>query len=344
MRCWQKKQKYNNLSRKGQHSLSFQKTYQLTNSSPFDMKVRDLTITEHTSVDEMIKQMFYSGGFTAKKIAVGVNIVENMIRDSKCFRFLSFPACIVATGTRGIIKEFAKRKWFDAIITTCGTLDHDIARSYRDYQHGDFYMDDAELHRKGINRLGNVLVPNRSYGEIIEEKMTKFLNQIHSEGKEELSTYELCWELGKRVRNKESILYWCWKNNITMIIPGITDGAVGYQIWQYSQMHPLKIDVLKDEKSLSDLIWNKQRLGGLIIGGGISKHHVIWWSQFRNGMDYTVYITTAEEYDGSLSGARTREAISWGKIKETAKHITIEGDATAYLPVMFAALAERLKR
>jgi deoxyhypusine synthase len=99
---------------------------------------------------------------------------------------------------------------------------------------------------------------------------------------------------------------------------------------------------MKDEQILSDLVWNAKRSGALIIGGGISKHHVIWWNQFKRGLDYAVYITTAQEYDGSLSGARTREAISWGKINEKARHVTIEGDATIYLPIIFSALRERI--
>ena len=81
----------------------------------------------------------------------------------------------------------------------------------------------------------------------------------------------------------------------------------------------------------------------LIIGGGVSKHHVIWWSQFNGGLDYAVYISTAVEYDGSLSGAQTREAISWNKLKENAKHVTIEGDATLILPFMVAAVEEKIK-
>jgi deoxyhypusine synthase len=198
-------------------------------------------------------------------------------------------------------------------------------------------MNDIMLHKKGINRIGNILVPNDSYGIIIEEKMNEWLKEIYNE-KKEISTYELCWEIGKRLK-EDSILYWSWKNNIPIIVPGITDGAIGYQLWQFYQTHKdFRINILEDEQFLSDLVWNAKKMGGLIIGGGISKHHVIWWSQFKDGLDYAVYITTAQEYDGSLSGARTYEAISWGKIKENAKHITVEGDATVYLPIIFAAL------
>ncbi|RLG60745.1 deoxyhypusine synthase [Candidatus Geothermarchaeota archaeon] len=305
--------------------------------------IKDLEISKEISINELINQMKEGGGFTAKKLGICVDILEEMLKDEDCLKFLSFPACIVATGVRGVIREIVKRKWFDVIITTCGTLDHDLARSWRNYYHGNFLMDDRELHRRGVNRLGNVLIPNESYGAIIEEKMGEFLQEIYNEGKRELATYELCWEIGRRIKNVSSILYWCWKNKIYIIVPGITDGAVGYQIWQFSQTHQFKIDLLKDEKLLCDLVWEAKKSGALIIGGGISKHHVLWWNQFKDGLNYAVYITTAVEWDGSLSGARTREAISWGKISEEADQITVEGDATVLLPLIFSALLERLE-
>jgi len=306
-------------------------------------EVKDFRLDKKTPVDDLVRQMGDSGGFTAKNLSLATDIVEKMIKEKDCLNFLSFPACIIATGTRGVIKEFVKRKWFDVLITTCGTLDHDLARSFKDYYQGTFFADDKELHKKGINRLGNVFVPVESYGIIIEKKMQIFLKEIYKEQKE-LTTHELVWQLGKRINNKNSILYWCWKNKIPVIVPGISDGAVGYQIWQFWQDHKdFRINEMKDEQLLSDLVWNAKKSGALVIGGGISKHHVIWWNQFKHGLDYAVYITTAVEWDGSLSGAKTREAISWGKIKETAKHVTVEEDATVALPIIFASLSKRLK-
>ncbi|RLG75510.1 MAG: deoxyhypusine synthase, partial [Thermoprotei archaeon] len=80
-----------------------------------------------------------------------------------------------------------------------------------------------------------------------------------------------------------------------------------------------------------------------ILGGGISKHHTIWWNQFKGGLDYAVYVTTAVEWDGSLSGAKTREAISWGKIKTSARHVTVYGDVTVILPILASYLISSLK-
>ena len=306
--------------------------------------IKDYKITNGMSINEFVLQMEDAWGFTAGKIALGVKILEKMVKDEDCVKFLSFTANLVATGLRGALKELVKRKLVDVIITTCGALDHDLARCWKNYYRGDFFMDDKMLHERGINRLGNVLVPNESYGIIIEEKMRFLLESLWNEGIREISTRELCREIGKRICNESSILYWAWKNNIPVYVPGITDGAVGYQIWLFSQDHKMKIDLLKDEQELNDLIFEAKKTGALIIGGGISKHHVIWWNQFKDGLDYAIYLSTAVEWDGSLSGARPREAVSWGKIKGEADRVMIEGDATVILPIMIAALLDRLPK
>ena len=306
--------------------------------------VADYEFREDMSVDELVKQMEQAWGFTAGKIPVGVNILERMIKMRNCVKFLSFTGNLVATGTRGVFKEFVKSKLVDIVITACGTLDHDMARCWKNYYKGSFIMNDAKLHEKGINRLGNVLVPNDSYGTIIEEKMRVLLENLWKEGIREISGSQLCREIGKRACNESSILYWAAKNKIPVYVPGITDGAVGYQTWLFSQDHDFKLNLLKDEGEINDLIFSAKKSGALIVGGGISKHHTIWWNQFKDGLDYAVYLSTADEWDGSLSGARPREAISWGKISEKAKCVMIEGDASLILPVMVSALVNRLRK
>jgi deoxyhypusine synthase len=136
-------------------------------------------------VDELVLQMDAAWGFTAGKLATGVSIMEDMVNAKGCVKFLSFTADIVATGTRGVIRELVKRKLVDVIITTCGTLDHDVARCFKDYYKGSFIMNDSKLHQEGVNRLGNVLVTKDSYGIIIEQKIIGLLEELYKEGKKE---------------------------------------------------------------------------------------------------------------------------------------------------------------
>ena len=304
-------------------------------------KVKDFEIKKSRKLRAILAQMEELGGFQGNKVAEAVNILERMIKDKKSLNFLSFPACLVATGIRGVFKEMVKRKWFDVVVTTCGTLDHDLARSWGDYYRGSFGLNDEEVKKKGFSRLGNVLVPDKVYAERVEKNVQGFLSEIYEE-KKELATYELVWEFGKRLESEDSIVYWAAKNKIPVIVPGITDGMIGYQLWMFSQDKDFRINVLKDEQLLNDRVWDAEKTGALIVGGGISKHHTIWWNQFKGGLDYAVYLTTAIEEDGSLSGARPREAVSWGQIKENAEKISIYGEASTILPLMISALAERL--
>jgi len=254
---------------------------------------------------------------------------------------------LCATGTRGFFLEALKRKAFNVVITTCGTLDHDIARTYQDYFHGDFNLDDVALAEQGLNRLGNVIVPNECYGEIIEAVVLPWLEDIEAERTAEqpgnpwlgFGSVELCWAMGDRIEDEGSLLHWAAKHRIPIVIPGLSDGSIGSQLFMHRQKNPnFMVDFLADEQILSDLTWTAEESHALMVGGGISKHHVIWWNQYRGGLDSAVGITTAPEYDGSLSGARLREAVSWGKIRPDAPHVTVEGDASVLLPLLGADL------
>ena len=248
----------------------------------------------------------------------------------------------MATGTRGVIVDMVKKGFIDVIITTCGTLDHDLSRTWASYYKGDFLMDDAKLRDNGISRLGNVLVPDDCYGIVLEDNLLPMFDDIFKDTTS-LSTHEIIDQVGARLDDEDSLLYQCHKHNVPIVVPGITDGSFGCQLWMYYQMHrKLRIDLFADEQMLSEMTDEAKNTGAIIIGGGISKHHVIWWNQFRGGLDYAIYLTTAQEYDGSLSGAQIREAVSWGKVKANAKKMTVEGDATINLPLIMAAVEDRL--
>lgn len=286
---------------------------------------------------EIISQMSYSGGFESTNLTKAINITRNMIDDNQCTRFLSFVGAIISTGARGIVKDMIKRKMFDCIITTCGALDHDVAKTFGKYYAGEFNINDSYLKKRNIHRLGNVFIPTKNYGPLIENKVQHFLLEYYDKHKE-VSGHEIVDYIGSKL-DDNSILYWAHKNKIPVIVPGLVDGAVGSQIWLFYQQHKdFVLNLLKDQSRISDLVFDAKKTGALMLGGGISKHHTLWWNQFRDGLDYAVYVTTANEWDGSLSGAEVREAISWNKVNVNAKQVTIHGEITTLLPFIYASL------
>ena len=305
--------------------------------------VQDISITRESSLEKIFEQMSKSGGFESRNLADGLDALTIMIKDNDCQKFLSFVGAIISTGLRGIIKDMIKNRWFDVVITTCGALDHDIARHFSNYNEGSFSLDDVTLAEENIHRLGNVLVPRDSYGPLIEEKMQLFLEEEYDNGIREMSTEDICKMIGMHL-GEDSFLYWAAKNDIKVIVPGIVDGAVGSQIWMFTQKHSdFKLNITKDADTLSGIVFKAKKSGALMLGGGISKHHTLWWNQYRDGLDFAVYITTAQEFDGSLSGALVREAISWGKVTQKARQTTIHAEITTVLPFLYSALLSKLK-
>jgi len=296
-------------------------------------KVADTHLQKGQTIKDLVSQFAKAGGFTAAKLARGRVIYDKMLADKDCKVFLSFPACIIATGTRGIIRDLVKNKKVDILMTTCGTLDHDIARSLGDYYQGRFNLDDAELRKQHKARLGNVVVTEKEYGQNVEDFVQTMLSDLYKERKE-WNTRDLCWEVGKRLK-EDSILYWAYKNKIPVFIPGPTDGTFGCQLWMFYEQHKdFKLNLFEDEHALSDIAFTAKKTGALILGGGISKHHAQWWNQFRGGLDYAIQITSAPEWDGSLSGAKLKEAVSWNKIQLEGEYESIDGDVTVLLPLL----------
>ena len=242
-----------------------------------------------------------------------------------------------------VLERLVQDKLVDVLVTASGTLDHDLARVWEPYYEGAFEMSDEDLYHKHIHRLGNILIPQESYGSLLEKRLQPYFEELYAEGIREMSSADICASLGRLAGSESSILYWASRNKIPVFVPGLTDGAVGSQIWLFSQSHrDFKIDLLKDEHDLSDIVFEAKKTGALMIGGGISKHHTLWWNQFKGGLDYAVNITSAVEWDGSLSGAAVREAVSWGKIRVNAHKVTVRGEATTLLPFMVSALLSRL--
>lgn len=282
-------------------------------------------------------------GFMAGHLRKGYEILLDMVRSAD-LRFLSFTGNLISTGLRGIIAQLIDSGLFDVVITTCGALDHDVAKSIvGGYYKGYFEADDEDLYSKGYHRLGNIFIEFKSYGTAIEGFVHSLAGDL-ARARRRWPVYEILWEAGKRLSHDiNSILGAAYRKKIPVIVPGILDGAFGTALYTKSKVGGVEIDLYGDMDLLSEKVFRSRSSGALVLGGGISKHHTIWWSQFKGGLDYAVYITTAAEWDGSLSGAHVREAISWGKVKPSAKRIVIYGDATLVLPILAAALAEDLK-
>ena len=142
-------------------------------------------------------------------------------------------------------------------------------------------------------------------------------------------------KVGQEINNPESVLYWAAKNDIPVFSPALTDGSVGDMLYFHSYKRPgFVLDINEDIRRINDLAVQSHHTGMIILGGGLVKHHICNANLMRNGANFSVFINTGQEYDGSDSGASPDEALSWGKIAITAKPVKVCSDASIAFPLI----------
>ncbi len=301
--------------------------------------IKGIDLDKELSLSSFISS-FKAIGFQASHLGIAIDIVREM-RKQKAKIFLSYTSNMVSSGLREIIAWLVKHKYVHALVTTGGGVEEDIIKTYKPFLLGSFFMDDIELRKKGINRIGNILVPNDRY-IWFESFMKNIFDEALALQKEKgrsLQGTELLNIIGKKINDKNSIIYWSTRNNIPLFCPTLLDGSLGDMYYFYKQNHPeLEFSIGGDHKKLIDIAINSDKLGLIVLGGATPKHEVINAALFRGGADYAVYLSTGTEYDGSLSGAKPKEALSWGKLNKKAKSIFVEGDATITFPLLITGV------
>ena len=303
------------------------------------MKIKGINVEAGLSASELVERM-ECVGLQASELAKAVRVIKEMKANNATI-FLSFTSNMISSGLRELIAQLVRDGFVDAIITNVGSIEEDAMKSFSCFELSSFDADDAVLHERGDNRVGNIVIPSSAYVafESFVQPLFKELLKKQEDGKGFASPSEIARLIGERVEDGNSFLRQAFLKGVPVYCPAPTDGALGLQLFYFKQDNPaFVLDVTGDMKALSKLVLESDSTGGIILGGGAAKHHAIGLQLVRGGFDYAVYVTTATEFDGSLSGARVREAVSWGKVKEDARFANVYCEASIALPLIVSAL------
>lgn len=305
-------------------------------------KVKDFLWHSEMTVEELVDK-FGNLGFQAIELNEAVEVILKM-RRSKSKIFLTFTSNMVTSGLRGFFAQICAYKIPNILITTSGAIEEDIMKAMgEEFEVLNFYADDTKLHEIGENRVGNLGIRTESYMKF-EDKIAEYLEEIYVK-KRRISVSELLYEVGLKLKDENSILYQAAKNNIEVYCPGIADSSFGFHLFMFQQKHPdFIVDTIQDmQKVITGLSFDEKK-GLISLGGSISKHYAIFSSLLAGGLDYAVYLSTSHFTSGSLSGATTQEAKSWGKIKDDAEAATVIGDVSFTFPLLMCSVLDKMKR
>ncbi|CCD23861.1 deoxyhypusine synthase NDAI_0C02010 [Naumovozyma dairenensis CBS 421] len=333
-----------------------------------DMRASDLV--------EAMKRM----GFQASSLGKACDIIDNMrswrgkhideLEDhdkkgsfdengfQKTTIFMGYTSNLISSGLRETLRYLVQHKMVDAIVTSAGGIEEDIIKCLAPTYMGEFSLKGSKLRDQGMNRIGNLLVPNDNYCKFEEwivpildtmlEEQDAYVKEHGAdclEANQDLNTpiwtpSKFINRIGKEINDETSVLYWAHKNNIPVFCPSLTDGSIGDMLFFHTfkaSPKQLRLDIVADIRKINSMSMEASKAGMLILGGGLIKHHIANACLMRNGADYAVYINTGQEFDGSDAGARPDEAVSWGKIKVEAESVKVYADVTIVWPLIVAA-------
>jgi deoxyhypusine synthase len=300
-------------------------------------------------------------GFQASAVGQATDIINGMRlwRDpetgDKTTIFLGYTSNLISSGLRDTFRWLVQHKHVSAVVTTAGGVEEDIIKCLAPTYVGSWTSAGAKLRSEGMNRIGNLIVPNENYCAFqdwlipILDKMLEEQNSAWKRSQDDPDDEIFCWtpskiihRLGREINDERSVCYWAWRNDIPIFCPAATDGSLGDMLFFHSFRAEkpgryLRCDIVEDLKRINLLAMHAKRAGMIILGGGVVKHHIANACLMRNGAESAVYVNTAQEFDGSDAGARPDEAVSWGKIKADAESVKVYAEATIVFPVLVAA-------
>lgn len=260
------------------------------------------------------------------------NVEQRAWRDpatgKKTTIFLGYTSNMISSGLRETFRYLVQHKHVSAIVTTAGGIEEDLIKCLAPTYLGDFATPGAGLRAAGLNRIGNLLVPNDNYCRF-EEWIVPILTKMYDEqvaGGQPWTPSGIVRRLGLEMDDDRSVCTWAARNDIPIFCPAITDGSLGdmlfFHTFKTSPGH-LVCDSVADMRRINLLAMGAARAGMIILGGGVVKHHIANACLMRNGAESAVYVNTAQEFDGSDAGARPDEAVSWGKIRADADSVKV---------------------
>ncbi|KAM0687490.1 Deoxyhypusine synthase [Conglomerata obtusa] len=305
------------------------------NKISFKTQVSGPNFTENYTIKQLIKN-YSTIGFQATNLYTATQEIHKM-KDSKIF--FGCTSNIISSGLRDTINYLARNKKFNVFVTTAGGIEEDLIKCFNPTYIASFHLKGKKLRDNGYNRIGNLLIPNENYVSF-ESWFSDYLDTLTKDYTEDnpliLTPSKFIKMLGQKINNEESILYWCYRNDINVYCPALTDGSIGDILTFYKDRKKFKLDIVEDIYNMNYEAVFEKETGVIIVGCGVVKHHILNANLFKNGANYCVLINNANEFDGSDAGANIEEAVSWGKVKKKNTGVKVFGDATIILPLIVA--------
>ncbi len=305
------------------------------------MKVNQIDVSSDMKVSDLVDQFDKSGVLGAGRVGRACNLLANMIQDEEMSVFMSLGGPLIPGGMRNIVSKMIKEGHVDLIVASGANITHDLVEAFGGAHYRHEGKDDEELNEEGIGRIADINVGSDDF-TIFEDEIIKIFEKISKE-KKVVSIQELLYEIGLLVDDEDSFVATAARNDVPIFAPGLIDSMMGLQLWIFTQDHDFTISAVGDMPLLSDIVFESEKVGAILLGGGLTKHYTLASNVIKGGLDAAIQITMDRPEAGSLSGAPLEEAKSWAKAKCGSNLVSVIGDVTVIMPLIYAAALDKIK-
>ena len=304
------------------------------------MKVNPINVTNSMKVSDLVNEFDKSGVLGAGRVGRACNILTDMIQDEDMKVFMSLGGPLIPGGMRNIVTKMIENRHVDLIVSSGANITHDLVEAFGGSHYRHEGRDDEELNEEGIGRIADINVGSDDF-TIFETEIIKIFEKISSE-RNHISIQELLYEVGLMVDDENSFVAAAAKNNVPIFAPGLIDSMMGLQLWIFNQDHDFVVDAVADMHYLSDIVFEAEKVGAILLGGGLTKHYTLASNVIKGGLDAAIQITMDRPEAGSLGGAPLEEAKSWAKARCGSSLASVVGDVTVIFPLIYAACLDRI--
>ena len=304
------------------------------------MKVNPINVAKDMKVSDLVNQFDQSGVLGAGRVGRACNILTEMIQDEDMKVFMSLGGPLIPGGMRNIVTQMINNHHVDLIVSSGANITHDLVEAFGGSHYRHEGRDDEELNEEGIGRIADINVGSDDF-TIFETEITKIFEQISSK-RNHISIQELLHEIGLLVDDENSFVAAAAKNNVPIFAPGLIDSMMGLQLWIFNQDHDFVVDAVADMHYLSDIVFEAEKVGAILLGGGLTKHYTLASNVIKGGLDAAIQITMDRPEAGSLGGAPLEEAKSWAKARCGSSLASVVGDVTVIFPLIYAACLDKI--
>ena len=304
------------------------------------MKVNPINVTNDMKIIDLINQFDSSGVLGAGRVSRACNILADMIQDRDMNVFMSLGGPLIPGGMRNIVTNMINEGHVDLIVSSGANITHDLVEAFGGSHYRHEGRDDEDLNADGIGRIADINVGADDF-TIFETEIIKIFEKIASE-KKNISSQELLFEIGLLIDDENSFLAAAARNNVPIFAPGLIDSMMGLQLWIFNQDHDFVVDAVADMHYLSDIVFESEKVGAVLLGGGLTKHYTLASNVIKGGLDSAIQITMDRPEAGSLGGAPLEEAKSWAKAKCGSNLASVVGDVTVIFPLIYAGALDKI--